>query len=86
MEMPAKYFAEMVCDRIGASKVYKGKGYTDSSPLEYFLSRKDNAFMHPATAQKLEYFLTLLSREGEKAMFAELKQFVKDAKKKERKK
>ena len=26
--MPAKYFAEMVCDRIAASKIYKGKNYS----------------------------------------------------------
>lgn len=81
VEMPPKYFAEMICDRVAASKVYKGKDYTDSSPLEYFLSRKDNVSMHKNTAEKLEYFLTLLAEQGEKAMFSELKSFVKDSKK-----
>ena len=81
VEMPAKYLAEMVCDRIGASKIYRGKNYTDSSPLEYYLSRKDMSFMHPETARKLEYFLTLLAEKGEKTMFNELKAFVKQSKK-----
>ena len=81
VEMPPKYFAEMICDRVAASKVYKGKDYTDSSPLEYFLSRKDNVSMHKNTAEKLEYFLNLLAEQGEKAMFSELKSFVKDSKK-----
>ena len=85
VKMPARYLAEMICDRIGASKIYKGKDYTNSSPLEYFLARKDMYFMHPETAKKLEYYLTLLSEKGEKAMFAELKAFVKQSKKKNKK-
>ena len=80
--MPPKYFAEMICDRVGASKVYKGKDYTDSSPLEYYISRKDSVFMHPETAKRLEYYLSLLADKGEKVMFSELKQFVKNSKKK----
>lgn len=82
VEMPPKYFAEMVCDRIAASKVYKGKDYTDSCPLEYFLNRKDKAVMHSETVEILEYFLTLLAEKGEKIMFSELKKYVKDDKRK----
>ena len=82
VDMPPKYFAEMVSDRIAASKVYKGKDYTDSSPLEYYNGRKDSSFMHPDTANRLEYYLSLLAEQGEKVMFAELKQYVKTSKKK----
>lgn len=82
VEMPPRYFAEMVCDRVAASKVYNGKDYNDGCPLEYYLSRKDNAAMHPETSKKLEYFLTLLAEKGEKEMFRQLKKFVKDSKKK----
>ncbi|MDE7087001.1 MAG: catalase [Clostridia bacterium] len=81
-EMPPKYFAEMVCDRIAACKVYRGKEYTERSALDYFLSRKDKFVMNPKTAERLEYFLTLLAEQGEKAMFKELKKFVKESKKK----
>ena len=35
-KMPVRYVAEMMMDRIAACKVYKGKEYTDSSPLEYY--------------------------------------------------
>lgn len=82
VDMPPKYFAEMVCDRVGASKVYKGKAYTESSPLDYYMGRKDSLFMHPETAKRLEYYLRLLADKGEKVMFAELKKYVKDSKKK----
>lgn len=82
IDMPPKYFAEMICDRIAASKVYKGKEYTDSSALEYFAAGKDGADMNPKTKERLEYYLTLLSEKGEKAMFKELKAFVKSSKNK----
>ncbi|MGN0807909.1 MAG: DUF5662 family protein [Candidatus Coproplasma sp.] len=82
VDMPPKYFAEMICDRVAASKVYKGKDYTDSCPLEYYKGRKDSVFMHPETSERLEYYLQLLADKGEKAMFAELKQYVKNSKKK----
>lgn len=82
VEMPAKYLAEMVCDRIAASKIYKGKSYNDGCPLEYFQSRRDRVVMHPATSEKLEYFLTMIKDEGEKKTLNELKKFVKENKKK----
>ena len=34
--MPEKYVAEMVCDRIAASKNYKGSRYTDAAAWEYY--------------------------------------------------
>lgn len=82
--MPIKYLAEMICDRIAASKVYNGENYTNSSPLEYYQKRKDNSFMHADTARELEYFLQLLSDKGESVMFAELKKYVKESKKRKR--
>lgn len=81
VEMPPKYLAEMICDRIAASKVYNGKNYMDGCPLDYYLSRRDKVAMHPNTSEKLEYFLRQLAEKGEKVMFAELKKFVKNGKK-----
>lgn len=81
VDMPPRYFAEMVCDRIAASRIYLKEKYTPSSPLEYFESKTDRDGMNPATAERLRYFLTLLKDEGEDAMFAELKKYVKESKK-----
>lgn len=70
--MPDRYIAEMVMDRIAASKVYKGKDYTDASPLEYYLQGKDKAPtlpMHPKTAATLEKVLRMLAKEGEEKTF-----------------
>lgn len=44
-------------DRIAASKVYRGKQYTDGSPLEYFLMSQEGPLMH----QQTERQLTMLS-------------------------
>ena len=81
VEMPPKYFAEMVCDRVAASKIYLKEKYTLSSPLEYFLSRTDREGMHPTTAKNLEYFLTMLRDKGEDYTLKELKKFIKLSKK-----
>lgn len=71
--MPMRYLLESFCDRIAASKVYKGKAYTDSVPLEYFVTKNDGALMHPDSAKKLCEWLTLLSEKGEKAALSEIK-------------
>lgn len=70
IEMPTKYFKEMFCDRVAASKIYQGKNYTEAHPLEYFSSAKTRIIMHPKTAQKLEELLVMLKEKGEKETFA----------------
>ena len=78
MPMPRRYLAEMLCDRVAASKIYKGAAYTDASPLEYLLHGKIRDCMHPDTQATLERFLTLLRDEGEDAMFAALRRWVRE--------
>ena len=70
IEMPTKYFKEMFCDRVAASKIYQGKNYTEAHPLEYFSRAKTRIIMHPKTAQKLEELLVMLKEKGEKETFA----------------
>lgn len=82
VEMPAKYFAEMVCDRIAASKIYLKNKYTDASPLEYFETKMDKASINKNTYERLKYFLTILKDKGEDATFKELKKYVKESKNK----
>lgn len=81
VEMPPKYLAEMICDRIAASKIYLKDKYTPSSPLEYFEKRTDKEGMNVKTQEKLRYFLTMLAEKGEKETFKSIKQFLKQSKK-----
>lgn len=77
MPIPRRYIAEMLCDRIAASKIYQGEAYTDAAPLEYLLAGKAHDAMHPDTRAALERFLTQLRDEGEAAMFRALRAWVK---------
>lgn len=78
VKMPKKYLVEMFCDRIGASKIYKGRDYTDSAPYEYFNRGQARLRMHPETAREIEYLLTMLRDKGEKETFRYIrKEFLK---------
>ena len=76
--MPRRYMAEMICDRIAASKIYNGERYTDACPLAYLQRGKMHDHMHPDTQALLARFLTQLRDEGEDAMFASLRQWVRE--------
>lgn len=73
--MPNRYIAEMIMDRIAASKVYQGKNYTDSSAWEYYSQahEAERNLIHPQTRAVLEHFLEMLSQKGEKETFACIK-------------
>lgn len=75
IDMPTKYFVEMVCDRIGASKVYLGKKYTDSAPLEYYKTHKDENQFTTVTRKHLELVLNMLAVSGEDTTVKYLKNF-----------
>lgn len=81
MPMPRRYMAEMLCDRIAASKIYKGKDYKQGSPLDYLQHGKVRDAMHPETIRTLTRFLTQLRDEGETAMFAALRAWVREEEK-----
>lgn len=74
VRMPRRYVAEMLMDRIAASKTYMKDNYTDASPLQYYEQGKAGKLMHPQTARELEDMLKLLAEKGERALF----RFVKE--------
>ena len=73
IKMPIKYVKEMFCDRIAATKVYKGDKYEPDAPLEYFLNGGARTAMHSETSAFLEKLLVMLRDEGEERTFAYLK-------------
>lgn len=77
VKMPTRYVIEMFCDRVAASKIYQGKNYNDSHPLDYFLRGKDKRSIHPETSDLLENLLTMLSKKGEKETFRYIKNMDK---------
>ena len=78
--MPVPDTAEMFCDRVAASRVYRGKQYTDAYPLEYFLRGHAKDLMHPKTAERLSHWLTVLAEEGEEKAFDLVRAAVREDK------
>lgn len=74
VQMPRKYVAEMLMDRIAASKTYLKEDYTRHEPLKYFLKGKGKHLMHPQTSRELERMLKILDKRGEEELF----RFVRD--------
>ncbi|MCR5256128.1 MAG: DUF5662 family protein [Acetatifactor sp.] len=69
VKMPDKYLAEMVMDRIAASKTYNGADYKDSDSLNYYLLGKGKVPINKETGDELEKILRILANEGEEAMY-----------------
>lgn len=79
VQMPPKFFVEMVMDRIAACKIYHGKDYRDGDALEYFLTSvdvRDESLMHPQTGEELTRVLTMLRDKGEKETFRYLRSVI----------
>lgn len=76
MEMPVNYVAEMVCDRIAASKTYRREAYRDSDPWDYYLAGRDHYLLHPNTRALLEQLLKMLAEEGEDSTFSHIRREV----------
>lgn len=78
IEMPNKYIAEMLCDRIAASMNYNRKNYNNKMPLDYLYRTKDTTPMHPNTFSKLEFLLKMYYEKGQKETFKYIKKNFKN--------
>lgn len=77
IDMPRKYLAEMICDRVAASKIYLKENYTNDAPWNYFDSHCDENQFSTNTRQDLVYFLQMLRDEGEEYLFEYLRYWMK---------
>ena len=80
VKMPLRFVAEMFCDRVAAGKTYKGKDYTNQSPLEYFYRGKPTRTIHPETSALLEKLLKMLAEKGEEETFRYIRGLLKRGK------
>ena len=80
VKMPLKYVAEMFCDRVAASKIYRGDEYQDTDPLSYFMNSKGIRVIHGETSDFLEMLLRMLAEKGEEETFAFLRTYLKNNK------
>lgn len=69
VEMPYRFLVEMFCDRVAASKIYNGRNYKQTDPIDYFNRRRAERSIHPETSRKLEELLIMLAEKGENETF-----------------
>ena len=70
LKIPYKYAMEMICDWIGAGKVYNKTGWTRQEPrkfFEYKLSKGD-LILHPSTQQFITGVLDMFALIGDEAL------------------
>lgn len=75
VQMPRKYVAEMLMDRICASKNYNKKSYTDHDSLAYYERGRGQYLLHPQTAKELHGMLRILDQRGEDALIHFVKEY-----------
>lgn len=74
MPMPRRYIAEMIMDRISASRTYNPGTYDDTFPLAYYEKSKERLwFIHPDTKEQMEYLLKMLAVRGEEYTLSYIK-------------
>ena len=79
IEMPDRYIAESICDRIAASEIYNKKNFKPQMVLDYFHNEKGQD-LHPNTYKKIETLLELYVANGKKYIFKYLKKNMRKKK------
>lgn len=69
-EIPYKYVVEMICDWVGAGKVYGKDEWTQHEPLNYYNKVRAGRHFHPYTERLIMKFLTCIDVLGLDAFHA----------------
>lgn len=62
--IPYKYVIEMVCDWIGAGKVYSKEKWTKKEPLNYYNKVRPGRHFHPSTEMFILFLLEMIRDKG----------------------
>lgn len=62
--IPLVYVIEMVCDWIGAGKVYGGGNWTQEEPLKYYEKVRRGRYFHPDTENIIRGLLVCIKDDG----------------------
>lgn len=63
-KMPRKYLIELICDSVGAGKVYMGDNWKDTTPIEYYKSIDIKSFYHNETRIEIRDIFLSISEIG----------------------
>lgn len=59
--MPYKYFAEMLCDYLGAARAYLGDKFTYKDELEWWMKKRNKCAMHESNKRMLDIIFSDLA-------------------------
>lgn len=62
--IPYKYVAEMICDKLSASKIYNGKKWTIKSEAEYWEKEKHKTKLNPKVSEMLTEVFNQVANNG----------------------
>lgn len=79
VEMPDRYIAESICDRIAASEIYNKKNFKPQMVLDYFYNESGQV-LNPKTYEKMEMLLKLYVENGKKFIFKYMKKNMRGKK------
>ena len=77
-KIPVKYVIEMVCDWIGAGKVYSKDKWTQASPLEYYVKVRGGRYFHPDTEVLIMVMLGVINDRGLSEFHTYAREILKD--------
>lgn len=77
-KIPTKYVIEMVCDWVGAGKVYSKEKWTTDSPLNYYIKVRPGRYFHPDTEVFIMIMLNTIKNGGLEAFHKYAKHMLKD--------
>lgn len=64
IKIPYPYLIEMICDWIGAGKVYNKNKWTTADPLAFFERKKSHIILNARTEKVVIYLLELIKNHG----------------------
>ncbi len=62
--IPYKYVAEMLCDKLAAGLIYKGKEWTKEYELEYWINERNKTLVNDQVEKLITDFFTQVSEVG----------------------
>ena len=63
-KIPSQYVVEMICDWVGAGKVYSNEKWTQDEPLNYFYKVRKGRYFHPETEKLVVFLLEIIRDKG----------------------
>ena len=63
-KIPSRYVIEMICDWIGAGRVYSKEKWTQAEPLNYYYKVRAGRHFHPETERLIVQMLEIIRDEG----------------------